>query len=179
MDKVIQIGNKRFRLFIDEKTILEKVQALAARLNEDYRGKKPLFLSILNGSFMFAADLFKHLTIECSISFVKLASYRGTRSTGQVLTLLGLDETITGRHVVILEDIVDTGATLAELLPSLHEQHPRSLKVATFLLKPNALKHRLDIEYTGMEIPNEFIVGYGLDYDGLGRNLRAIYQIVE
>jgi len=132
----------------------------------------------LNGSFMFASDLFKALTIEAEICFIKLASYKGTRSTGNVITSIGLDQSIKGRHVIIVEDIVDTGKTLSEFLPQLHDQQPDSLKIAALLHKPEALVHPLTIDYLGFTVPNKFLVGYGLDYDGLGRNLKEIYQLV-
>jgi hypoxanthine phosphoribosyltransferase len=155
------------------------VNILAAELNRDYAGKRPLFIAILNGSFMFAADLFKAVTIEAEICFIKLASYKGTKSTGNVITSIGLDEPLNGRHVVIVEDIVDTGKTLHEFLPQLFNQQPASLKIAALLHKPEALAHPVKIDYLGFNVPNKFLLGYGLDFDGLGRNLKEIYQLVE
>ncbi len=179
MSEPISILDKRFKPYISKEEVQEIVSRMAEKINHDYAGKNPLFLAILNGSFMFTADLFKKLTIPCTVSFVKLASYRGTRSTGNVLTLIGLDEDISERHIVILEDIVDTGKTLSELLPSLEKRNPRSLEVCTLLLKPKALNHPISLKYVGKEIPNAFIVGYGLDYDGQGRNLPEVYQITD
>ena len=179
MSEPISILDKRFKPYISKEEVQEIVSRMAEKINHDYAGKNPLFLAILNGSFMFTADLFKKLTIPCTVSFVKLASYRGTRSTGNVLTLIGLDEDISERHIVILEDIVDTGKTLSELLPSLEKRNPRSLEVCTLLLKPEALNHPISLKYVGKEIPNAFIVGYGLDYDGQGRNLPEVYQITD
>lgn len=142
-------------------------------------GKKPLLLAVLNGSFVFAADLMRHITIPCEISFVKLASYEGTVSTGKVVEVMGLNEDITGRDVIIVEDIVDTGKTMERMLDTLGTRNPNSLHICTLLLKPEKLKIPLNIEYAAMEIPNDFIVGYGLDYDQEGRNLRDIYTLVE
>ena len=173
----IKVHDKFFNTYLSEQTIQDKIRELADALNKDYAGKKPLFLSILNGSFMFAADIFKHLTIEAEISFIKLASYRGMRSTGKIITSIGLDQDLYNRDVVILEDIVDTGKTLHEFLPQLDHQHPRSLKIAALLHKSEATKYPLKIDYTGFVIPDKFVVGYGLDYDGLGRNLKEIYQL--
>ncbi|HSI91229.1 MAG TPA: hypoxanthine phosphoribosyltransferase [Adhaeribacter sp.] len=171
--------DKNFDLYLPEGEILEAIKRIAERLNADYAGKNPLFVAILNGSFMFASDLLKDITIPCEISFVKVASYENTQSTGQVIELVGLKENITGRHVVILEDIVDTGNTVLKLFNSLGTQEPASLEVATLLHKPECLKHELEVKYIGLEIPNEFVVGYGLDYNGQGRNLRHVYKIAE
>mgnify|MGYP000431814887 CR=1 FL=1 len=146
-------------------------------LMEHLKGKKPLLLGVLNGSFIFAADLMRMLTIESEVSFVKMASYEGTSSTGSVKKLLGLNEDIKGRTVVIVEDIVDSGLTMERMLEYLKEFNPAEIHICTLLLKPDNLKRKLDIEYVAMEIPNDFIVGYGLDYDGLGRNLRDIYVV--
>lgn len=179
MLKVIQVLDKKFQPFLRAKEINEQVKNLASRLNADYQGKRPLFISILNGSFMFAADLFRELNIEAEISFIKLASYKGTRSTGNVVTSIGLDTPLKDRHVVIVEDIVDTGNTLYKFLPELHNQHPASLKIVALLHKPSALVHPLKIDYLGFSVPDKFLLGYGLDYDGLGRNLKEIYQLIE
>ncbi|MCX6314919.1 MAG: hypoxanthine phosphoribosyltransferase [Sphingobacteriales bacterium] len=175
---IIQVLDKKFQPFLSAAEIQEKVDLLAKEINRDYADKRPLFIAILNGSFMFASDLFKALTIEAEICFIKLASYKGTRSTGNVITSIGLDQSIKGRHVIIVEDIVDTGKTLSEFLPQLHDQQPDSLKIAALLHKPEALVHPLTIDYLGFTVPNKFLVGYGLDYDGLGRNLKEIYQLV-
>jgi hypoxanthine phosphoribosyltransferase len=176
---VIQVLDKRFQPYIKAEEIQEQVNKLAAEINAEYADKKPLFIAILNGSFMFASDLFKELTIDAEICFIKLASYKGTKSTGNVITSIGLDENLKGRHVIIVEDIVDTGKTLHEFLPQLINQQPASLKIAALLHKPEALVHPLTIDYLGFKVPNKFLLGYGLDYDGLGRNLKEIYQLVE
>ncbi len=176
---VIQVLDKKFKPYIKAEEIKEQVYKLAQQINEDYADKKPLFIAILNGSFMFASDLFKELTINAEICFIKLASYKGTKSTGNVITSIGLDEPLNGRHVIIVEDIVDTGKTLHEFLPQLINQQPASLKIAALLHKPEALAHPLNIDYLGFNVPNKFLLGYGLDYDGLGRNLKEIYQLVE
>lgn len=179
MEKLVKLNDKTFRLYKSETEILEAIRNVANKINDDYLGKRPILIPILNGSFMFASDLMKELKLDCEISFVKAASYEGTSTTGIVSTLIGLNQTLAGRNVIILEDIVDSGHTLARILPAFHEMKPASLRIASLLFKPEALKTALTIDYVGMEIPNDFIVGYGLDYDGLGRNLREIYQVVE
>lgn len=173
----ITVHDKTFVPYLPEALILEKVKELANTIDRDYAGKKPLFIAILNGSFMFTSDLFKYLTIEAEICFIKLASYKGTKSTGQVITAIGLDTDITDRHVIILEDIIDTGKTMNEFLPQLRNQHPLSLKVAVLLHKPDATVYPVTIDYCCFSIPNKFVLGYGLDYDGLGRNIRELYQL--
>lgn len=175
----IQVHDKTFVPYLSEQEIIDKVKVLAGQLSEDYKGKRPLFISILNGSFMFSSDLFKHLTIDAEICFIKLASYKGTKSSGQVITAIGLDTDITGRDIVILEDIIDTGKTMNQFLPQVYNQQPASLKIAVLLHKPEASIHFLKIDYTCFSIPNKFVVGYGLDYDGLGRNLPELYQLKE
>ena len=175
----IKVKDKEFAVSIPEEKILAEVERLAACLNHDLAGKNPLFLCVLNGSFMFAADLFRRITIPAEISFVKLSSYEGTASTGKVKELVGLAEDITGRTVVVVEDIVDTGHTMKGLLADLVGRGPEAVHVCTLLLKPDKLKVPLDIKYVALEIPNDFIVGYGLDYDGYGRNLRDIYTVVD
>ena len=176
---IIQVNDKSFEPYLTAAQIDVEVQRLAGEINKDYAGKKPLFIAILNGSFMFASDLFKALTIECEICFIKLASYKGTKSTGQVITSIGLDAILTNREVIILEDIVDTGKTLSEFLPQLENQQPQSLKIVALLHKPEATTHPLKIDYLGFEVPNKFLLGYGLDYDGYARNLKEIYTLVE
>ena len=173
----LTILDKTFVPFLSEAAVQEKIAELGKQLNQDYKGKKPLFLAILNGSFMFAADLFKHITIEAEICFIKLASYKGTQSTGHVITSIGLDSNVTNRHIVVLEDIVDTGKTLHTFLPQITNQQPASLKIATMLHKPEATEYPLTIDYCCFSIPNKFVLGYGLDYDGFGRNTRDIYQL--
>lgn len=176
---MVQIHDKSFIPYLSETEIKEKIKVMAAGISKDYADKKPLFIAILNGAFMFASDLFKELTIDAEISFIKLASYSGTKSTGNVLTAIGLDTDINGRHVVIIEDIVDTGKTLSSFLPQLEHQSPASIKLAALLNKPEATTHPIKIDYLCFSIPNKFVVGYGLDYDGLGRNLKEIYQLDE
>ncbi len=177
--EMIELNDKKFTPYLTAAQIDEQIKRLGSELNKDYEGKRPLFIAILNGSFMFASDLFKELTIECEICFIKLASYKGTKSTGQVITSIGLDATLTDRHVIILEDIVDTGKTLHEFLPQLVNQQPLSLKIAALLHKPDALAHPVKIDYLGFNVPNKFLLGYGLDYDGYGRNLKEIYKLIE
>jgi hypoxanthine phosphoribosyltransferase len=176
---VIQLHDKQFTPYLTAQQIDGEIQRIAADINQAYQGQRPLFIAILNGSFMFASDLFKSLSIEAEICFIKLASYKGTKSTGQVITSIGLDVSLKDRHVIIIEDIVDTGKTLSEFLPQLENQSPASLKIATLLYKPDALKHPLQLDYVGFSVPNKFLLGFGLDYDGLGRNLNQIYQLVE
>ena len=176
---IVKIKDKTFRTFIPEDQIAERVKAVAERINEDLADKNPLFLAVLNGSFIFAADLMRYITIPCEISFVKLASYQGTTSTGVIKEVIGLNEELTGRTVVILEDIVDTGFTIKRMIETLGTRGPESVHVCTLLLKPGKLQVPLNVEYVAMEIPNDFIVGYGLDYDQQGRNLRDIYTLVE
>ncbi len=176
---VIQVHDKKFRPYIGADEIAKEIKRLAASLNTDYADKKPLFIAILNGSFMFACDLFKEISIPAEICFIKLASYKGTKSSGQVITSIGLDTDIYERHVVILEDIIDTGKTLNEFLPQLQHQHPKSLKICALLHKPEAMKFPVTINYLGFTIPDKFVVGYGLDYNGLGRNIGHLYQLVD
>lgn len=176
---VIQVRDKKFIPYLTVEQIDEQITRLAEMINLDYKDKRPLFIGILNGSFIFAADLFKKITIDAEISFIKLASYKGTRSTGHVITSIGLDESLKGRHVVIIEDIVDTGKTLHEFLPQLYDQQPASLKIASLLHKPEALIYPINIDYLGFSVPNKFLLGYGLDYDGLARNLKEIYQLID
>ncbi|RYY65259.1 MAG: hypoxanthine phosphoribosyltransferase [Chitinophagaceae bacterium] len=173
----IKLHDKTFDSYLSEDTIQNRIRELAAQIDRDYAGKRPLFIGILNGAFMFAADLFKNLTVEAEISFIKLASYSGTKSTGRVITAIGLDQDLIGRDVIVVEDIVDTGKTLAEFLPQLQHNQPASLRIATLLHKPEATQFDLTLDYVGFAIPNKFVVGYGLDYDGIGRNLREIYQL--
>lgn len=175
----IKIHDKTFKISYPEKDILEKVKAIAERLNHDMEGKNPLFLAVLNGSFVFAADLMRMITIPCEISFVKLASYQGTMSSGKIKEVIGINEDISGRTVVIVEDIVESGLTMKRMLESLGTRNPAAIHICTLLLKPDRLKIDLNVEYAAMEIPNDFIVGYGLDYNQQGRNLRDIYTLVE
>jgi len=174
----IQIKDKTFRLSIPESEILAAVRKVAEDINHDIAGKNPLFICVLNGAFMFAADLMKNVNIPCEITFVKLSSYEGLYTTGSVKEVIGLSESVVGRNVVIVEDIVDTGITMERILSSLRAKGANEIKVATFLQKPDALQRDITVDYVAMKIPNDFIVGYGLDYDGYGRNLKDIYTVV-
>ena len=175
---VIKVHDKSFETYLSEETILLRVKEISAAISKDYAGRRPLFIAILNGSFMFAADLFKQLTIEAELCFIKLASYRGMKSSGNVVTSIGLEDDLFGKEVIIIEDIVDTGKTLHNFLPKLQHQQPKTLRIATLLHKSEATEYPLDLDYIGFDIPNKFVVGYGLDYDGLGRNLTEIYHLV-
>jgi len=175
----IKIHDKEFRISYPEAEIMKNVEAVAERINRDMAGKNPLFLAVLNGSFIFAADLMRKITIPCEISFVKLASYQGTMSTGKIKEVFGINEDISGRTVIILEDIVESGLTMKRMIDTLGTRNPASIHICTLLLKPERLKVDLNVEYAAMSIPNDFIVGYGLDYDQQGRNLRDIYTLVE
>ncbi len=175
--KRIKIKDKEFGIFISSVEIQKGIEKIAAEINTDFKDKNPLFLSVLNGSFIFAADLLKRIIIDCEVTFIKLASYKGTSSTGYVKTLIGLDEDIKNRTVIILEDIVDTGNTIENLVEQLMAYNPLEVKIATLLFKPKAYIKEIKIDYKALEVPNEFLIGYGLDYDGLGRNLVDIYKI--
>ncbi len=174
---IITLKDKKFRTYLDEEKIQNAVKSLGATINRDYLGKNPLFICVLSGSFMFTSDLVKHFTSECEITFVRLSSYEGTQSTGDIKTVLGIVETIENRDVIIVEDIVDTGNTLSMFLPAIQKLNPLSIKTAALLVKPDTLKEKIKVDYRCFDIPNDFIVGYGLDYDGLGRNLRDIYVL--
>ena len=175
----IKVHDQYFKPYLREAQIHERISAMGQSISKEYQNNRPLFIAILNGAFMFASDLFKEVSIEAEISFIKLASYKGVKSTGQVITAIGLDEQIEGRHVIVLEDIIDTGKTLSAFLPQLLQQRPASLKVAALLHKPEATVHPVQIDYLGFTVPHIFLLGYGLDYDGLGRNLREIYQLTD
>ena len=176
---IIHIKDKDFKVSIPEEEILKQVDRVAAEINRDLAGKNPLFLAVLNGSFMFASDLMKRLTIPSEISFVKLASYQGVTSTGVVRDVIGINENLTGRTIVIVEDIIESGTTMLHMLETLGTYSPESVHIATLLVKPEKLKVDLNIEYAAMNIPNDFIVGYGLDYDGFGRNYKDIYSVID
>jgi hypoxanthine phosphoribosyltransferase len=175
----IKVHDKYFVPWLSEATITERIKEIAAQITNDYAGKRPLFIGILNGAFMFASDLFKNIQLDAEISFIKLASYKGTKSTGQVITAIGLDMDLNGRDIIIVEDIIDTGKTLTEFLPQIRHQQPASLKIAVLLHKPDATVYPMHIDYCCFSIPNKFVVGYGLDYNGLGRNIASIYQLQE
>ena len=174
----VTIIDKTFETSIAEADILRRVGELGRQISEDYAGKRPLLLGVLNGAFIFAADLMRRITIPCEISFVKLASYQGTTSTGQIKEVMGINEDLTDRHVIIVEDIVDTGRTMRRMIEQLGTRHPASISVCTLFVKPDKLEAPLDIRYAAFQIPNDFIVGYGLDYDQQGRGLRDICTLV-
>jgi hypoxanthine phosphoribosyltransferase len=174
----IQIKDKKFSLTIPETEILAAVRKVADAINHDIADKNPLFICVLNGAFMFASDLMKNVNIPCEITFIKLSSYDGLYTTGAVKEIIGLNESVVGRNVVVVEDIVDTGITMERILSSLRAKGANEIRVATFLQKPDALQRDIQIDYIAMKIPNDFIVGYGLDYDGYGRNLKDIYTLV-
>ncbi len=176
--KRVTVHDKTFEIYLPASVIQKAIVGLAEKINKDIDGKNPLFLVVLNGAFMFAADLLKHITTDCQISFVKLSSYVGTKTTQTVRELIGLDEVLRGRTVIIVEDIIDTGITMSETINKLQKLEATEVKLATLLFKPAAFQKDFKIDYIGLEIPNDFIVGYGLDYDGLGRNLPDIYKLV-
>jgi len=175
----VRLHDKEFEPFISEGEVGAAIDAVAADLNRDYDGKRPLLIGVLNGAFFFVAELVKRLTIECEVSFVKVASYHGTRSTGKVSELIGLSERVEGRHVIVLEDIVDTGSTIRHILHALNDHHPASVRIAALLFKPDAYQQDIPIDHVALRIPNAFVVGSGLDHDGLGRNLPGILKIAE
>ena len=174
----IQVLDKKFRISIPEAEILKSIDAVAERINKDMAGKNPLFMAVLNGSFIFAADLLRRITIPCEVSFVKLASYQGTLSSGKVTEVIGINENLAGRTIVIVEDIIESGLTMRQMLDSLSTRNPESVHICTLLQKPEKLKVDLNIEYVAMTIPNDFILGYGLDYNQQGRSLKDIYTLV-
>ena len=178
--KNVTINDREFEIFIPYEKIRSIVEEMAEKMNKDFEGKNPLFLCILNGSFMFAAEIFKRISLlDAEISFIKLASYSGTQTTGSVKQLIGLNEDLTGRTVIVLEDIVDSGITIANTIEQIKAKNPAEIKIATLLLKPDALQIKVQLDYIGLEIPNDFIVGYGLDYDRKGRNLIDIYKVID
>lgn len=178
MKEVIVINDKQFELLIEQEVIENEIKRVAERINKELKDKRPLFIAVLNGAFMFAGELMKQVNILSEITFVRLASYHGTTSTNDVKTVLGLNESIKGRSVVIVEDIVDSGNTIVSLLEELGKYEPEEIRIATLLYKPAAMKQKLNLDYVALEIPNDFIVGYGLDYNGYGRNLKDIYKVV-
>lgn len=178
MSKIL-VKDKYFEPSISAEKIEIAVEKVAQQINKDLAGKNPLFIVVLNGAFMFASDLFKKITIDCEISFVKMSSYVGTETTGTIRELIGLDRVLNGRTVVVVEDIIDTGITMAHTIPLLHQLEAKEVHIATLLYKPEAFQKDFKIDYVGMDIPNDFIIGYGLDYDGLARNLPEIYTLVK
>ena len=180
MDKIVKLHDKRFKVMIPAAQIDKVVEAVADRINRDYAGlHTPIFLGVLNGSFMFFSDLIKKIEFNSEISFVKLASYAGTSSTGKVQSLIGLNGSIEGRHIIVVEDIVDTGGSIAHMVAELKKYNPASIEICTLFFKPNSYREQIPIKYAAMEIGNEFIVGYGLDYDQLGRSLKDIYVVTD
>lgn len=176
---IVKIKDKTFKTSISEQEIKQRIKELAAQISKDMAGKNPLMIGVLNGSFIFAADLMREMTIPCEISFVKLASYQGITSTGKVHEVLGINENLTGRSIIIVEDIVDTGRTMKQMVESLGTRNPESVSICTLFVKPDKLQEPLDIKYAAFSIPNDFIVGYGLDYDQQGRQLKEIYTLVD
>lgn len=176
---MITCKDKQFELFLTSEAIQTRLKEICAQINADYVDKKPVFLGILNGVFRLAGDVFNYVDLECEVSFVKLKSYVGTESSGELTTMLGLDVDLKGRHVVLLEDIVDTGRTLHKFLPELEKMNPASVAVLTLLNKPDAMEHDIPMKYIGFKVPNNFLIGYGLDYDGWGRQHNAIYTLIE
>ncbi len=173
----VQAHDLRFQLFISPESIAERVAEIGTEIAARYPNQLPLFLTVLNGAVLFAADLVRACPLSSEISFVKLSSYKGTRSSGELTEVLGIQEDLTNRLVIVLEDIIDSGFTLSQFLPTLEARNPAKVEVATLLLKPESLAHQLPIHYVGFEIPDQFVIGYGLDYNGLGRNLPGIYQL--
>jgi len=176
---MVEVKDKTFVPYLSEEELFNRISALGKQISLDYKGKQPVLLGVLNGAFMFLSDLAKNIDIAVEIQFVKVSSYEATASTGTVKDLIGLNIDLEGREVIIVEDIVDTGLSMKHILKTVHERKPSSVKIATLLLKPEALQEPISLDYVGFEIPNKFVVGYGLDYDGLGRNLKEIYQLQE
>ena len=179
MAQTIQVKDKTLAVSIPEAKIQAEVRRVAKEIVRDYQGQNPVFLAVLNGSFIFAADLLREVDMPCEVSFVRLASYQGVSTTGEIREIMGLNVDVTGRPVIIVEDIVDTGLTMAHMLDTLRRHNPSSIDICTLLLKPGKLQVSLDIRYCCLQIPNDFIVGYGLDYDGYGRNTKDIYTLVQ
>lgn len=175
--KTIKVKDKEFELFLSQETIEKAIDKIAAAMSKDLEGKNPLFICVLNGSFMFASELMKRISTPSELSFVKMTSYDGLASSGDVREVYGLEEDVTGRTLIIIEDIVDTGNTMVRMIGELSAKGAKEVKVATMLLKPEALINDVKLDYVALEIPSDFIVGYGLDYDGYGRNFPDIYKI--
>lgn len=174
---IIKIHDQEFETYIHYESILERTNEIANRINADYAGKSPLFIGVLNGVFMFAADLLKGINLKAEISFIKLSSYQGARSDGDIQELIGLKENIKDLDIIIIEDIIDTGETISHIIKKLKQLGPASLETVTLLLKPEVFNKNIPLKYVGFKIPHKFVIGYGLDYNGLGRNLKDIYQI--
>ncbi len=179
METKVTVHQKEFELLLEEDTIAKRIRLLAIQLNVDYENRKPVFVGVLNGSFLFMADLMKEVNLSCETEFIKVTSYHGTNSTGEIKDAFGMPSNLQDRDIIIVEDIIDSGLTMKYILSKIYEQEPASVSVCTLLFKPDALKEEIqELDYVGFEIPNEFVVGYGLDYDGLGRNLNHIYRAV-
>lgn len=176
--EIVSAHDLKFRILYTEEEIQSRVKELGAAITQKYKNKKPIFVSILNGAFIFTADLVRACDLDCEITFTKLSSYSGLESTGKVDTVIGLDMDLKGRDIIVVEDIVDTGVTLYEFMQVLKKMEPASVSLAAFLVKPDAMKYQYDIDFVGYEIPNKFVIGYGLDYDQLARNYGAIYQLI-
>lgn len=177
MSKTVTLHDKEFEPFLSQAEIQERIKELAIEINHDFNGKRPIVLCILNGSFIFTADLVRHFSFPLTIEFVRYSSYEGTSTTGKITKMLGMKSEIVGQDVIIVEDIIDTGFTLSNAIKELRRDQPNSVKVVSLLMKPAALKHDVPSDYIGFKIPNKFVVGYGLDYDELGRDLPEIYQL--
>jgi len=178
IEETIKIKDLEFIPYVTHSDILERSRELAININDDYKNKNPLFIAVLNGSFMFASDLMKRVDVRSELTFIKVSSYDGIESTGSIKEMIGIGQSITDRHIVIIEDIVDTGHTITHLLNEMNKMDPSSIEVVTLFSKPESHQKKLYIKYTGFDIPNKFIVGYGLDYDGYGRNYQDVYQLV-
>ena len=179
METIVEAHGLKFKPMISEEAIKKRVEEIASQIAEEYSEKCPLLLGVLNGAFVFAADLIRAMNIDCDNSFIKLASYRRVESTGQVSTVTGLEEDVKNRGVIIVEDIIDSGKTLSSFIPGLKAQQPASVKLVALLVKPDAIKYPIQIDYRGFDIPPAFVIGYGLDYNGLARNLKGIYQLAD
>ena len=175
---MIKCNGKDFKIFLTSEQIQNRLKEICKEINVEYKDKNPVFLGILNGVFRVAGDVFKYIDVECEVSFVKLKSYEGTESSGKITTMLGLDTNLEGRDIILLEDIVDTGRTFHSFLPELQKLNPKTISILTLLVKPDAMEYEIPLKYVGFSVPNHFLLGYGLDYDGLGRQLNDIYQIV-
>ena len=178
-EKLVHAHDLSFKPFLSKEKIQNRVNELSQIITSDYKGKKPIFLGILNGAFIFVADLVRACNLTCETTFIKLSSYDGVKSSGNVTTLIGMDIELKGRDVIVVEDIIDTGKTLNQFLKELKKLGPASIKLASLLVKPDALQHEIKVDYKGFDIPNKFVIGYGLDYNGEGRNLDGIYQLAE
>lgn len=176
---VVTIGALDFAIYLSAREIQNRIREVALTIEKDYEGKNPLFLVVLNGAFIFAGDLIRNMDIACDVDFVKVSSYKGLASTGRLEVKIPNEKDLTGRHVVILEDIVDSGFTLDQYVPVVQAQNPASLKICTLLEKPDAAKYKVSVDYRCFTIPTKFVIGYGLDFDGAGRNLPHIYQLID